>query len=128
MLVSDLRRYRREQICTTSSVSIVLNTAFTFSFCVVQLLVDFSYGECLHGFWCTLLKFNPYMQSTEHGQNLEAQVQEFIPHGKVTRRKESTTTKDQDADSGNDQNHASSRDQNGPGSKEDAMGKDELEV
>ena len=68
------------------------------------------------------------MQSAEHGQNLEAQVQEFIPHGKVTRRKESTTTKDQDANSSDDQNHASSRDQNGPGSEEDTMGEDEPKV
>ena len=90
--------------------------------------MDFPYWECLHGFWHTLLNFNPYMQSAEHGQNLKAQAQEFIPHGKAARRKESTTTKNQDANSGNDQNHASSRDQNGSRSKEDAMGKDELEV
>ena len=53
-----------------------------------RLSVDFPYWKRLHGFWRTILTFNPYLHSAEHGQDLAVQAQEFVTGGRKAKGKE----------------------------------------
>lgn len=75
-------------VCITLLVSPFLHLYSNTHHNTAHLSVDFPHWGCLHGIWHTLQNFNPYTHSAEHGQNLAAQVVEFLGGHTSTREKD----------------------------------------